>query len=224
MRTTQRWHGPSSDPPWLVRWATQDFRLLTALIKYPLCHSKTRTPFGPLWAFCDWLHHTYMVSVDYWLAEYPELRRTTQPLTIGGPSGEPGFCISCSTVSVTPFSFNSPCSHHCIIMKFSGVITNDRSDIHGKGQGQSLKVKVTEVKTQLNGLTVSGLLLQFQFTNCYEMMHKAWSSVEEVRYCFSRSSFEFQGHAAQKSSVDFDANLALNSPVVTKWCTKLFKT
>ena len=35
--------------------------------------------------------------------------------------------------SVTPFS---PCSHHRIIMKFSGVITNDKSGVHAKGQGQ----------------------------------------------------------------------------------------
>ena len=48
---------------------------------------------------------------------------------------------------VTPFSL---CSHHRIIMKFSGVITNDKSDAHAKGQGQRSKVKVTEVKTQFN--------------------------------------------------------------------------
>ena len=39
------------------------------------------------------------------------------------------------------------CSHHRIIMKFSGVITNDKSDVHAKGQGQRSKVKVTEVMT-----------------------------------------------------------------------------
>ena len=49
-------------------------------------------------------------------------------------------------LSVTPFWL---CSHHRIIMKFSGVITNDRSDVHAKGQGQRSKVKVTEVNTQL---------------------------------------------------------------------------
>ena len=49
--------------------------------------------------------------------------------------------------SVTPFS---PCSHHRIIMKSSGVITDDKSDVHAKGQGQRSKVKVTEVTTQLN--------------------------------------------------------------------------
>ena len=51
---------------------------------------------------------------------------------------------------VTPFSL---CSHHRIIMKFSGVITNDKSDVHAKGQGQRSKVKVTEVKTQLSRIT-----------------------------------------------------------------------
>ena len=54
----------------------------------------------------------------------------------------PSVCLS-----VTPFSL---CSHHRIIIKFSGVITNDRSDVHAKGQGQRSKVKVTEVTTQLN--------------------------------------------------------------------------
>ena len=58
------------------------------------------------------------------------------------PSVRPSVCPS-----VTPFS---PCSHHCIIMKFSGVITMVRSDVHAKGQGQRSKVKVTEVNTQLS--------------------------------------------------------------------------
>ena len=50
-------------------------------------------------------------------------------------------------LSVTPFWL---CSLHPIIMKFSGVITNDQSKVHAKGQGQRSKVKVTEVTTQLN--------------------------------------------------------------------------
>ena len=50
-------------------------------------------------------------------------------------------------LSVTPFWL---CSHHSIIMKFSGVITNDQSKVHAKGQGQRSKVKVTEFTTQLN--------------------------------------------------------------------------
>ena len=49
--------------------------------------------------------------------------------------------------SVTPFA---PCSNYRIIMKFSGVITMVRSDVHAKGQGQRSKAKVTEVNTQLS--------------------------------------------------------------------------
>ena len=71
-------------------------------------------------------------------------------------------------------------------------------------------------------LGVSGLELHFEFTNGYEMMHKAWSSIEEVPYCFWRSSVKFEGHAALKS-VEFDPNWALpdcnsslNSPMATK--------
>ena len=61
------------------------------------------------------------------------------------------FCLSVRPSvrpSVTPFSL---CSHHRIIMKFAGVITNVRSDTHAKGQCQITKVKVTEVKTQFSG-------------------------------------------------------------------------
>ena len=59
----------------------------------------------------------------------------------------PSVCLSVCCLSVTPFWL---CYHHRIITKFSGVITNDRSDVHAKGQGQRSKVKVTEVTSQLN--------------------------------------------------------------------------
>ena len=42
------------------------------------------------------------------------------------------------------------CSHHRIIMKFSGVITMDQGKVHANGQGQRSEVKVTEVTTQLD--------------------------------------------------------------------------
>ena len=56
--------------------------------------------------------------------------------------------FACPSVrlSVTPFSLYS---YNRIITKFSGVITNDRSDVHAKGKGQRSKVNVTEVITQL---------------------------------------------------------------------------
>ena len=62
------------------------------------------------------------------------------------PSVRLSVCLSVC-LSVTPFWL---CSHHRIIMKFSGVITNDKSKVHAKVQGQRSKVKVTEVTTQLN--------------------------------------------------------------------------
>ena len=59
------------------------------------------------------------------------------------------------------------------------------------------------------------------------MMHKAWSGIEEVPYCFSRSSIKFQGDIALKI-IEFDSNWAfpecnssLNSPMAMKCCTKL---
>ena len=39
------------------------------------------------------------------------------------------------------------------------------------------------------------------------MMHKAWSSAEEVPYCFSKSYVKLQGHTAKKI-FDFDPNWA----------------
>ena len=66
------------------------------------------------------------------------------------PSVRLSVCLSVCP-SVTPFWL---CSHHRIIMKFSGVITLDQGKVHAKGQGQRSKVKVTEVTTQI---FVSGL-------------------------------------------------------------------
>ena len=50
-------------------------------------------------------------------------------------------------LSVTPFWL---CSHHRIIMKFSGVITTDQGNVHAKDRGQRSKVKGTEVNSQLS--------------------------------------------------------------------------
>ena len=61
------------------------------------------------------------------------------------------------------------------------------------------------------------------------MIHKAWSGIEEVPYCFSKSYVKLQGHTALKI-VEFDPNWAfpdynsrLNSPMAMKCCTKLEK-
>ena len=79
-------------------------------------------------------------------------------------------------------------------------------------------------------LAVSGFQLKVEYTNGYEMMHKAWSSIEEVPCCFSRSFFKFQGHTAKKI-VEFDPNRAfpdcnssLNSRMGTKWCNQAWSS
>ena len=58
------------------------------------------------------------------------------------------------------------------------------------------------------------------------MMHRAWGSIVDVPYCFSRSYVKFQGHTALKI-VEFypnwafpDCNSSLNSPMAMKCCTK----
>ena len=66
---------------------------------------------------------------------------------------------------------------------------------------QKVKVRGQSSRSQRSKptLVVSVLWLQFEFTGGYEMMHKAWSCIEEVSHCFSRSSVKFQGHTGQKS-------------------------
>ena len=59
------------------------------------------------------------------------------------------------------------------------------------------------------------------------MMHRPWSSIVEVPYCFSRSNVKFQGHMALKivkfyrNWAFLDSNSSLNSLMVMKCCTKL---
>ena len=74
-------------------------------------------------------------------------------------------CLSgCPSVrpSITPFWL---CSQHRIIMKLS-VVTNDKSDVLAKGQGQRSKVKVTEVNSQLSRFrTVTPVWIQISWWN-----------------------------------------------------------
>ena len=90
---------------------------------------------------------------------------------------------------------------------------------------QKVKVRGQRSRSQrsTSDLAVSGSWLQFEFTYDVEMMHRAWYCLEEVRYCFSRSSVKFQGLKA-KNIVDFDqnstfldCNSSLNSLMAMKW-------
>ena len=74
-------------------------------------------------------------------------------------------------------------------------------------QGHPSNCKVTRLKKSLILTQIRRFrtVTPVEFTNGYEMMHKAWSSMEEVPYCFSRSSVKLQGHTAKKI-IDFDPN------------------
>ena len=128
------------------------------------------------------------------------------------------FRLSALRPSVTSFS---QCSFHRIILKFSGVFTIDRHDVRAKHQGQMSKVTVTEVKANFAPDHTSSL----KITDGYEMIQIARSSIEELLYCFSRSSVKFQGHRGQwiydfdPDCFDPDCTSSLNSLIVTKWCT-----
>ena len=112
---------------------------------------------------------------------------------------------------------------------------NDAQSLKSHWRGALLFFKVIRPIARSHGsrncqfwpkFSVSGLYLHFEITDGYEMMHKAWSSIEEVPYCFSKSYIQSQGHTAL-TIVDFDPNWAfpdcnssLDSPMATKWCTK----
>ena len=62
------------------------------------------------------------------------------------PSLRPSVHLSARHTFLTMF----PSSYHHEIFRSYYQFTNDRSDVHAKGQGQRSKVKVTEVITQLS--------------------------------------------------------------------------
>ena len=76
-------------------------------------------------------------------------------------------------------------------------------------------------------LGVYGQLLQFEFHNGYEMMHKAWSRLGEVLYYFQDHLSNFKVARLKKindfyrNCVFSDCNSSLNSQMAMKWCTQL---
>ena len=111
------------------------------------------------------------------------------------PSVRPSVCPSVRLSARLSHLFDL-CSHHRIIMKFSGVITKVQGKVHAKGQCQRSNVKVTEVTTQLTVPDWNSSL------NSHMMMK--WCiylgcCLGEVPYCFSRSSVKCQGRMALKN-------------------------
>ena len=106
--------------------------------------------FDPNWAFLDCITSLKSPMATKWCTK-PEIASKRCPIVSAATKQlyewfSPSVRLSVF-LSVTPFWL---CYHHCIIMKFSGVITKDEGKVHAKGQGQGSKVKVTEVTTQLN--------------------------------------------------------------------------
>ena len=61
------------------------------------------------------------------------------------------------------------------------------------------------------------------------MVHKAWNSIENVPFCFWRSSVKFKGHTAKKASISTQIRRFRTVTLVwmhqwlriSKWCKKL---
>ena len=133
---------------------------------------------------CRWLiTHPILQQVE-WKATLPgELFGCDLAALWMGQSVCPSVCPS-----FTPFSL---CSYHRIIMQFSGVIANGRSNVHANGQGQRSKVKFTEAKTQFShSRTVTPVLIHTW----------QWNIAQSLAWLRRGAPFVFQGQTATKAS------------------------
>ena len=86
--------------------------------------------------------------------------------------------------------------------------------------------QISRSRSYKTKLGVSGLLLQFIFTDSFEKMHKAWCGIEEVPYCLSRSSIDFQGSIKSPTLTRTECfrtvtSVWIHRPISLKWCPKL---
>ena len=180
-----------------------------------LCHHQTIEGYVVKSRYSLWNKpHIDLMTYDLFLAATKQLYKWYFPSVC--PSVRPSVRLS-----VTPFWL---CFHHRIIMQFSGVITHDQRKVHAKGQGQRSKVKVTEVTTQLNRFrTVTPVCIHIWWWNyAYSLMllrRGALLFFKVIRQ-ISRS------HGSKIVEFDLDwafpeCNSSLNSPMATKYCTKL---
>ena len=150
---TGLWHGVSGCVPYICITSIQSchyispntlLRSVTTFYHNSLYHYQTQ--------ISSWQQHSFRTRASCVRITCCWFLAVTQQLYEWfSPSVRLSVCLSVRPsvrLSVTPFWL---CSHHPIIMKFSGVITSDKSDVHAKGQGQRSTVKVTEVTTQLHG-------------------------------------------------------------------------
>ena len=127
---------------------------------------------------------------------------------------------------VRPSHLFSLCFHHRIIMKFSTIITNGKSDVHANANAQKSKVKVTEVKTQFSCFrTVTSVWI-------HSHMATKWCTKLDKAYQRWPIVFKFICQILRsrgiKKIVNFEPNWALpdcNSSLISlmaiNWGTKL---
>ena len=125
-------------------------------------------------------------------------------------SVRPSVCLSvCHTFFTMFLSLYVSSWNFQKLLPMTKVISIQKVKVRGQSakrcpiifQGHLSNFKVTRLKNRqfLPKLGISRLEIQFEFTNGSKMMHKAWSSIEEVPYCFSRPCVKFQGHTAKKN-------------------------
>ena len=128
-------------------------------------------------------------------------------------------------------------------------VTQERWLIIFQGHASNFKVTRLRKSSILSQIGPLWTVTPVWIHSCYEMMHNAWSCLEEVSYYFSMSSVKYQGHTGQKSrqfwpessvycfsrsSVKFqdhavikpnwafpDSCSSLYSPIALKRCTEL---
>ena len=145
--------------------------------------------------------------------------------------GEVSECISMSYVTfqghmntkIIEFERNWAFPDYNSCLKFHQNLRNDAHSLKWHRWGdlyfssvicQIARPHGTNKSSILTQMGVFKLQLQLEFTDGYEMMKKAWSTIEELPCYFSRSFVKFHGHMGRKIS-------SLNSPMALKLCTKL---
>ena len=116
------------------------------------------------------------------------------------------------------------CSYHRINVKFSWVISNDRSNVRAKVQGQRSKVKVTDFKTPFSGFhTVTPVWINIWWWNDVRIL----MMLSSFALLFFNVIHQISRSLGEKQYSIFDQNWAFPdcysssfSPRATKCCKK----